>query len=643
MIAPFVTKIRSLFSNENGRSNAALTFARSILLTSVVVTGALVGVRQMGMLEGLELGAYDQMMRSRPDQGQDNRLLVVGITETDIQTRKEYPITDGTLAQVLEKLQQYQPRAIGIDILRDVPIGDSQGRIALQKFLEKSENLIAVCKLSSPSEPGIAAAPGVPIEQVGFADLPLDPGGPVRRSLLLTTPAAPKVPPPSKHLCNIPDPQNQIPSFSFQLAMLYLEAMNIKPELDPSEDVKLGPTLLKRLEDKAGSYQQADVGGYQMMLNYRSANNAVKLVSITDVLQGKLDEKLVKDRVVLVGYTAPIVKDDFYTPYSAGAQDDQKMPGVVIHAQNVSQILSAVLNNRPLLWYWSEGSEILWIFGWSLLGAILAWRIRRLWLFGVGVVVAVGVLYGTCYVLFSSSGWVPLLPPALALVTTAVIVTLIEKGYAKAIVQNVKKIILNIEIDEEKKQQQVAAITETESFAELEKKAEELRQSRRRDRRTQKTPLANNQTTEATPTPQDVEPRAELEEEDYLEQLHKRGKKLRNTEPEVTPLLQNVDIKADVEEDNYLEQLQKRGKKLRNTEPEVTLTPQDVEPKADGEDDDYLEQLQKRGKKLRNTEPKATPLPQDIAPAEEAEEDDYFKQLEKQGRKLRNSNDASNS
>jgi adenylate cyclase len=60
MIAPFVTKIRSLFSNENGRSNAALTFARSILLTSVVVTGALVGVRQLGMLEGLELGAYDQ-------------------------------------------------------------------------------------------------------------------------------------------------------------------------------------------------------------------------------------------------------------------------------------------------------------------------------------------------------------------------------------------------------------------------------------------------------------------------------------------------------------------------------------------------------------------------------------------------------
>src|SRR4028118_1363815 len=592
MIAPFVTKIRSLFSNENGRSKAALTFARSILLTSVVVTGVLVGVRQLGMLEGLELGAYDQLMRSRPDQGQDNRLLVVGITETDIQTRKEYPITDGTLAQVLEKLQQYQPRAIGIDILRDVPIGDSQGRVALQNLLQKSENLIAVCKLSSPSEPGIAAAPGVPIERVGFADLPLDPGGTLRRSLLLTTPAAPKTPPPSKHLCNIPDPQNQIPSFGFQLAMLYLESKNIKPELDPSEDVKLGPTLLKRLEEKAGSYQQTDVGGYQMMLNYRSANNAVKLVSITDVLQGKLDEKLVKDRIVLVGYTAPIVKDDFYTPYSAGAQDDQKMPGVVIHAQNVSQILSAVLNNRSLTWYWTEGSEILWIWGWALLGAILAWRIRRLWLFGVGVVVAVGVLYGTCYVLFSSSGWVPLLPPALALVTTAVIVTLIEKGYAKAIVQNVKKIILNIEIDEEKKQQQVAAITETESFAELEKKAEELRQSRRRDRRSGNPAESKTETNEATQAPQEAEP---TQEEDYFAQLQKRGKKLRNTDSETTQTPQNSEPTEEAQEEDYFEQLQKRGKKLRNTDSETTQTPQNSEPTEEAQEEDYFEQLQKRG------------------------------------------------
>lgn len=571
MIAPLVTKIRSLFLTENGKSNAALTFLRSVLLTSVVVTGAVVGVRQLGMLEGLELGAYDQMIRSRPDQGQDNRLLVVGISEADLQTRKEYPITDGTLAQLLEKIQQYQPKAIGIDILRDVPIGDSKGRIALQKFLQKSDNLIAVCKLSGENEPGIAAAPGVPQERVGFADLPLDPGGTLRRSLLVSVPAVSKVPPPSKHLCNIPDPENQVPSFGFQLSLLYLEQepKGIKPELDPSGQIKLGSTLFTRLDEKAGGYNQADVGNYQMMLNYRSANNAVKQVSLTEVLNGKLDPALFKDRVVMVGYTAPIVKDNFYTPYSAGARDSQEMPGVVIHAQNVSQILSAVLNNRPLIWYWSEGTEILWIWGWSLLGAILAWRIRHLGLFGVGVVVAVGALYGSCYLLFSNAGWMPLVPPALALVTTAVIVVLIEKGYANAIVQNVKKVILKIDIDEDKKQQQVAAITETESFAELEKRAEQLRNNRRRERRSKNTPVEeNNQTQETTPTPQQLEPAASTQTDDYFEQLQQRGEKLRNTDEEVAPTSPAAEPTAQTEEDDYFEQLQQRGRRLRKTDDE---------------------------------------------------------------------------
>ncbi len=522
MIAPLVTKIRSLFSDGSNRSNVALTFGRSVILTSIVVTGLVVGVRQLGVFQGMELGAYDQIMRSRPDRGQDNRLLVVGITETDIQTRKEYPINDGTLAQLLEKLQQYQPKAIGLDILRDVPIGEAQGRIALQQLLQKNNNLIAVCKLSSPDQPGIATAPGVPEERVGFADFPLDPGGTLRRSLLLSTPAASKAPPPAKHICNIPDPQNQLPSFSFQLALLYLEPKGIKPELSPSGEVKLGSTLLKRLDEKAGGYNQADVGNYQIMLNYRSASNAVKQVSLTEVLQGKLDPALVKDRIVLIGYTAPIVKDYFYTPYSAGAKDNQEMPGVVIHAQNTSQILGAVLDNQPLIWYWSEGGEILWLWGWSLLGAILAWRIRRLWLFGIGVVVAVGVLYGTCDVLFANAGWIPLVPPTASLLTTAVIVMLIERGYAKAIYQNVKKVILNIEIDEERKKQQVAEITETDAFAELEKKAEELR--KRRNRRERK-PGENSETS------QPVEPKIEAED-DYFEQLQKRGEKLKNSDDE---------------------------------------------------------------------------------------------------------------
>lgn len=546
MFNNFVTKIRSLFSNDNGTTTGALAFGRSVILTSVVVAGVVVGLRQLGTLEGMELRSYDQLMRSRPDQGPDERLLVVGVTEQDIQTRKEYPIKDETLAQLLAKLQEYQPRTIGVDILRDVPQGSPQGRIALEKILKQDENIIAACKMSSVDQPGVPAALGVTEERVGFADLPIDAGGILRRSLLLSTPTPPKVAPPVQHLCNIPDPENQIPSFGFQLALLYLEGQNIQPDLTPKGELKIGSTVFHRLTDNAGSYHNAGASDYQIMLNYRSPKNAVKQVSVSEVLDGKIDPSLIKDRVVLIGYTTPIAKDDFYTPYSAGLQDSQKMPGVVIHAQHVSQILSTVLNNRPLMWCWSEGPEILWILGWSVVGGLLAWRIRRLWLFGLGVVIGVGVLYGVTYVLFLNSGWVPLVPPMIGLVATAITVVLIERGYAKAIYQGVKKLVLNIEIDEEKKQQQVAAITETESFAELQQKAAELRKNRRRNREVDNASESGKEPDEIIPIREEAEP-IEIEKN------------------EVTPTPQDAEVPA-AEEDDYLKQLQKRGRRLRKND-----------------------------------------------------------------------------
>lgn len=586
MVNNFVTKIRSFFDKGNNSSTPLLAFGRSVLLTSVVVTGVVVGLRQLGSLEGLELGAYDQLVRSRADEGPDNRLLVVAVTEADIQTRKEYPIKDDTLAQVLEKLQGYEPRAIGIDILRDVPQGTPQGRIALENILKQDESIIAVCKMSSADEPGIPAALGVTEERVGFADLPLDPGGTLRRSLLLSTPTASNVPPPVQHLCNIPDPENQLPSFGFQLALLYLEAENIEPELSPAGELQIASTVFHRLGQQSGGYHKTGAVDYQLMLNYRSARNAVQQVSISELLDDKVDPALVKDRIVLIGYTAAIVKDDFYTPYSAGLEDSQKMPGVVIHAQHVSQILSTVLDDRPLIWYWPQGNEILWILGWSIVGGLVAWRTRRLWLFGLGVVVAAGVLYGTSYVLFLNAGWVPLVPPMIGLVSTAIIVVLIERGYAKAIYQGVKKFVLNIEIDEQKKEEQVKAITESETFAELEQKASQLRRNRRRDRSSAPVSEVSTETTS-----EDV---PAIKEEVQVNQS------VELTQPEINVVTPTPQETEPSEEDDYLQGLQKRGKKLKADA--VAATPPEAEP---SEEDDYLQGLQKRGKRLKKTEDKS--------------------------------------
>jgi CHASE2 domain-containing sensor protein len=209
-------------------------------------------------------------------------------------------------------------------------------------------------------------------------------------------------------------------ALSSQLALRYLEAEGISPEFTKERNLKLGDTVFKRLKTRTGGYQHLDAAGHQVLLNYRShrsPQNFAGQVTVTEVLQSQLNPDMVRNRVVLIGITAPSVKDYFFTPYSEGKTYYQQMPGVVAHAQMVSQMLSAVLDGRPLLWVWPWWGEMLWIWGWSLLGGLLFWRSPLFVRLGA-VAIALLILSLLCFVLLIQGGWIPLIPSALALVFT---------------------------------------------------------------------------------------------------------------------------------------------------------------------------------------------------------------------------------
>lgn len=94
--------------------------------------------------------------------------------------------------------------------------------------------------------------------------------------------------------------------------------------------------------------------------------------------------------------------------------------GVEIQAHAVSQIVSAVLDQRPLLRGWSDGWEYLWILGWGILGISLGWftqsPLRNL--LGVGVA-SIG-LVGLGYILLALGWWIPVAPAMLVLILNGV-------------------------------------------------------------------------------------------------------------------------------------------------------------------------------------------------------------------------------
>jgi adenylate cyclase len=419
------------------------SLVKTVLLTSLAVTVPIVGLRELGGLEEAELAAYDDFIQRRPAEKPDDRIVIVTISDDDIERLQQYPLHDATFATALEKLESYRPRAIGLDIARDVLQGPPAGRVRLQQVMAKSETIISGCLLSNKSYGGSPPAPGTPKDGVAFADIPADVDKTTRRVILLSTPTQPDRAPRAQHFCNDARSENEIPSLSFQAALSYLQGLDINPEPNAKGEVQLQKAVLKRIDSQFGGYVHADTPDYQMMLNYRGAKEIFREIPITTVLAGKVDPKLVRDRVVLVGSTSRVSKDDLSTPYRDTQSDSRQLPGVVVHAHAVSQILSAVLDQRPLIQSWPEIVKVLWIWGWSLGGGLLAFYSRRL---GLTLLVLVGVgggLWGICYSLFLYQGlWVPLVPTLIGAIATILGVRMVDlgqrSGYAQAIAEQLR-------------------------------------------------------------------------------------------------------------------------------------------------------------------------------------------------------------
>ena len=366
-------------------------------IASIAVTGLLIALRQVGGLQSLELFAFDYMVRLQSERDPDPRLLVVEITEEDIRNQEEWPMSDQTMADTLAQLQAQSPKAIGIDVYRDIPHGE--GQAALSEAL-KAPNVIAIEGLGISADDSIPAPDSISPDQIGFNDLVIDSDSILRRSLLFASVG-----------------DEALHSFALQLSRKYFEDEDRPFSVDENA-LYIGKTAFPVLAPNAGGYDNIDAAGYQMLLNYRSSNWIARKVSLSELLAGQVNPSWIEDKVVLIGVTAPSLKDFFYTPYSAEKDSEHVMPGVLVHAQIVSQILSSVLDDQPLFWYLPVWAEVGWIWGWAIAGGFLVWRMKRSALLGAAILASFGGLGGLCLLAFGFMGWLPVAAPALALLLT---------------------------------------------------------------------------------------------------------------------------------------------------------------------------------------------------------------------------------
>ncbi len=380
----------------------------SAVFLSLLIAALLLLARSQGLTQPLELTGYDLGLSLRPALSEPAAVTLIEITEADIQNMGRWPVTDQDLARIIERIEHFEPRVIGVDIYRDVDV--PPGTAALADTFSANNHLIGIMKFQSEGSPGVAP-PGAlaAADRVGFSDLVLDPDGIVRRGLAF-----------------LDDGEQFAWSFALKIAQRYLaeDGIALTPDPEIPEHFRLGPTRVQPIPEHFGAYADIDNAGYQFLADHRRQPDELPTYPLSDLLAGHVDASHLRDRAVILGVNAQSVKDSFVTPLSRWSWNgDPQVAGVAVHGLLVDQLVRAGKGDSAVMTAPGPILDTFLLVFTCLAGGICgllagsAVRLTLIVLCGVVTITAVGLT------LFVAAFWLPVLPMAVGWTASAGLVT----------------------------------------------------------------------------------------------------------------------------------------------------------------------------------------------------------------------------
>jgi adenylate cyclase len=368
-------------------------FVKALIVANLVAL-MLLTLREAGWLQSLELSAYDTLVTFFAGSQQSDRVVLVVTTEEDI-NRLGYPIRDNYLAAVLAAVFAGGPKAVGVDLYRDLPM--APGNQELQAIQRAHDNLYWVFKLPDVGNSGVPPPPA--LRDSGrevLSDHVTDAGSVVRRALLLAADER---------------THHNWPAMGVSLAERYTgQRLRVV-----DDDLALGRGRIPLLNQPYGPYAKVDAAGYQMLFDYRGGHRRFRQISFSDIL-GRPDlPATLRGRIVIVGTAALSIKDSFATPFSTGWGGEGPLVGIALHAHTADQLIRIANgeshNPVPL----PRLADDVAIWSAAIAGAILALLVWRVLVVLTALVLGFGLVAGATAWGFGSAGLLlPGVPVALA-------------------------------------------------------------------------------------------------------------------------------------------------------------------------------------------------------------------------------------
>jgi adenylate cyclase len=383
---------------------------RTVSLLIVAATFfATLSAQRLGLLQFLEFRAYDFFIRRQPLLATGDPIVLVEITENDIQSPAlDYPLTDEKLAELFATLEKDQPTVIGLDIWRDVPVPKSGAHLKdFNEVLLKHTNIVCIYTLD-----GIAPPPALQDfpDRLGFND-----NFPVDDRVEKTTRKGRRC-----MLTSKAESGQLLESLPFRVACVYLEQRGIKPQFDVAEPdkiqlIQLGKAQLRVLRPNDGPYVGADIRGKQMLLDFRHPSDFTRY-SVSDALAGQIPRGSLHGKIVLIAVNTPSVLDELSTPISYNHL------GVERQSLAILQLLREADGEKPLR-FWPDWGKDLWMLGWCILGGSVGYGIRSPWRFSAAILAGLLTLAVIAWQSFEAGWWIPLMYPAAAFLPAAALLT----------------------------------------------------------------------------------------------------------------------------------------------------------------------------------------------------------------------------
>jgi len=362
---------------------------QSIINTLLVIASIIIcsTLQYTGLLQSLELSAFDKLLLNRPITKVDHHIVIIGETEADIR-RYGHPLSDQVLTDAIYILEQAGARVIGIDKYRDTSI--PPGTKALRSTLQKNKNIIWIFFSGNTKQDAIASPKilSTMIQRVGFNDIIEDSDGVVRRGLLF-----------------LDIDNTSYYAFPLLLALHYLTTENINPKSDSAGYLSLNGISLPPIKSDFGAYQEVDSSGYQIMLNYPGLPQPFSSFTLSELLDGKINVSKIQDKIVILGSSAPSLLDFRLFP------NKKRRLGVEYHAYLTSQLLNTAINRVAPLRSWSNMSEFVWVLLWCVIGIFTSSHKGNLFKLFIWISLELLLLLYCSSLIINQNYWIPVIAP----------------------------------------------------------------------------------------------------------------------------------------------------------------------------------------------------------------------------------------